>query len=87
MLRVFPLAVAGVIGLGGICFAQTETTQPVVPTEDAIVAIERDLVQTLQERTTIILDTGTAPFNLFDFDPDTRADAHDGSEVPLALVP
>ena len=44
-------------------------------------------VRALQERTTIIMDSATAPFNLFDFDPDARAAGNDGSEVPLARVP
>jgi membrane protease subunit HflC len=44
-------------------------------------------VRALQERTTIILDSGTAPFNLFNFDLEERADANDGDELPIALAP
>ncbi len=44
-------------------------------------------VRALHERTTIILDSPTAPLNLFDFIPDARADANDGSAAPLARVP
>ena len=44
-------------------------------------------VRALQERTTIILDSGVAPFGLFDFDEKSRADAGDGNEASLARVP
>ena len=44
-------------------------------------------VRALQERTTIIMDSAFAPFNLFDIDPDARAAGNDGSEVPLVRVP
>ena len=55
--------------------------------ERALVLRLEATVRALQERTTIILDSPTAPFNLFDFIPDARADANDGSGAPLAHVP